>query len=922
MSLAITYINDQYKAFSYYYVKAYDIDNNLPKTIFYDDSKTFGSIMLKINEEGFFISEANALVIPHIEGYYNLYFYKEKFDADNDIQANGILMADSKIAEISGETLPKANTTRKGVVKFGKASEIKNGTDFAENIVLSEDNCRLTGELAAEDRKANPEQIANREQFLWMSPAGFKQAITDENLIPPNPQKVFKIGDVVFRDRESVIADYEFLINDGSDYDPIEYPELSVKDGYFGTGSIDNIQFDKTIEIPESIGDNIVNNGIKSIRINDNLLYGVRYNSGGSLNQVLKSTDGGQNWTDTGSSISAAYGFYITMSFNQNDKILIGIGGTYGYYFVFDINTDSFTSELVRPTTSAYPIDIHWNSNLNKWVIFASKSSAFYTITTEDGINFKIEGNLSLQMSTVFSNGSGGYGNLGKGSYEQCYYNGKYYYMYRISSLRRVYYTDENELNKSNLLFSETPTSGFTSIRNVSNPIITDEGKFISYLGYKSVNGGYEIEFLKSDNLIDFTKFTKVFNSGEIIGDLSRVTINYLGGNSILMLIDNSGETSNSTVIFTNDLFINCFTNILFSTRLDLSTVLNLKEIKKLLITKTVGRVTLIKIDDFDLILTPAGFKTLDMSNQFIGDIVCAVKARNISGSTPTPPPVIEKEDFLSVIGSSDVVVDATTISNHSMILNRTQNKWYGFGNFGTSSTDRRIKVSETNGVTWTDDPVYTVNYQYPHWTSFGQQGQILHISNSTIVAFNYTTESRDFSKSMPFGRTAIGADYNSGEQKWNIIAQRDTNRELCFYSIDHNGNITNENTSTGDQLSNLVNTRASVESGITNIYNNKYYFIDTISKKVISYDKATMQNREEVATFNNSLTISDKTIIPVISNNGKFVAVLTQDISDTTNTDNTKIELLISEDMINFYTKVIESSIIKFDKVKCSTLR
>ena len=90
----IAYTIPNYRDYKNYWLKAYEPDTTTPKVISFDEDGSVEVSKVKFNKDGFPVSSSNALVIPHIEGRYDLWAFPTEDDADNNDTSNALRFAD------------------------------------------------------------------------------------------------------------------------------------------------------------------------------------------------------------------------------------------------------------------------------------------------------------------------------------------------------------------------------------------------------------------------------------------------------------------------------------------------------------------------------------------------------------------------------------------------------------------------------------------------------------------------------------------------------------------------------------------------------------------------------------------------------------------------------------------------------------
>ncbi len=91
----IAYTIPQYENYAGWYLKAYEQGTTTPKNIATDSSGSTLLAKAQLDVEGFPITTGGARFIPHIDGDYDLWLFPTASDADNNVTANAIQLADN-----------------------------------------------------------------------------------------------------------------------------------------------------------------------------------------------------------------------------------------------------------------------------------------------------------------------------------------------------------------------------------------------------------------------------------------------------------------------------------------------------------------------------------------------------------------------------------------------------------------------------------------------------------------------------------------------------------------------------------------------------------------------------------------------------------------------------------------------------------
>jgi hypothetical protein len=99
----IAYTIPNYRDFHDYWLKAYEPSTTAPKSIKLDGDVEVGKVQL--NADGFTVSAGSALVIPYIEGAYDLWAFPTEAEADANDTSNALRFANDVVASISPDSL-------------------------------------------------------------------------------------------------------------------------------------------------------------------------------------------------------------------------------------------------------------------------------------------------------------------------------------------------------------------------------------------------------------------------------------------------------------------------------------------------------------------------------------------------------------------------------------------------------------------------------------------------------------------------------------------------------------------------------------------------------------------------------------------------------------------------------------------------
>ena len=105
---AIAFIAPNYRDYSNQWLKAYEPGTTTPKAMALDSAAAVTVAKLQLNADGFLKSAGDALVIPYIEGAYDLWLFPTSAEADANDTSSAVRVADDINASGSGGELSQA----------------------------------------------------------------------------------------------------------------------------------------------------------------------------------------------------------------------------------------------------------------------------------------------------------------------------------------------------------------------------------------------------------------------------------------------------------------------------------------------------------------------------------------------------------------------------------------------------------------------------------------------------------------------------------------------------------------------------------------------------------------------------------------------------------------------------------------------
>ncbi len=108
--LPIAHVAINYRDYSSNWVKAYEVGTTTPKVMALESDGSNQVAKLQVNIDGFLVSSGNALVIPYIDGFYDMYLFPTEAEADANNTTNALKIADNIIgAFIAGAGAASVN---------------------------------------------------------------------------------------------------------------------------------------------------------------------------------------------------------------------------------------------------------------------------------------------------------------------------------------------------------------------------------------------------------------------------------------------------------------------------------------------------------------------------------------------------------------------------------------------------------------------------------------------------------------------------------------------------------------------------------------------------------------------------------------------------------------------------------------------
>jgi hypothetical protein len=96
----ISYVATNYRFYKNWWLKAYVAGTTNAISMSDNGSGTNLVAKYQVNSDGFFVSAGGAVVIPHLQGRYDLYLFPSATDADNNDTSSAVRVADGIIISI------------------------------------------------------------------------------------------------------------------------------------------------------------------------------------------------------------------------------------------------------------------------------------------------------------------------------------------------------------------------------------------------------------------------------------------------------------------------------------------------------------------------------------------------------------------------------------------------------------------------------------------------------------------------------------------------------------------------------------------------------------------------------------------------------------------------------------------------------
>lgn len=99
----IAFVAPNYRDYKNYWLKAYEPGTTTPKYMATDSNLVTLISKAELNADGFIVSAGGALIVPYIDGAYDLYLFPKEVDADNNDTSSALRVADNIRSSIGAE---------------------------------------------------------------------------------------------------------------------------------------------------------------------------------------------------------------------------------------------------------------------------------------------------------------------------------------------------------------------------------------------------------------------------------------------------------------------------------------------------------------------------------------------------------------------------------------------------------------------------------------------------------------------------------------------------------------------------------------------------------------------------------------------------------------------------------------------------
>ena len=480
MASNLANLNIQYENYANYWMKLYEPATNNAKIIYNDTDETSAFDKLQINIDGFLIT------IPHANGFYDAYLFPTESDANKNITTNAIKIADN----ISADKLTAADITTASEVDLGLV-KLASEQDVIDYVVDLSDGA-LNGTPPA------PEKVMNIQRAYEM----IQQASGGGGL---------ETGDTMLKDISVGDANTDFLKQNGNSFDPLVYPDLALLTDYQSGENITSVDTETLNEIVASA--TYDNEGYRFLKISDTEYWGVTRQGQISTSRIdmVKSIDAGLTWTTLPDPVINAASFQAKtgIAWNGSDEIMMVAGP---YSFVFNIVSEIWVVNRVTiKSGSTYgPIDVHYNSNLSKWIVIlggqknsSTSENNIHVYSSVDGVSWVLESQKGAgTVNTASVNGGLCSSNLdGRGG--MSYKNGYYYLGDGANKI--IYKFDETDFSDSVVFDYSTLITG-TAQNALAAIAITNSSNFAVVVANTATS--YEIAVSNSGDLGNWSIIT------------------------------------------------------------------------------------------------------------------------------------------------------------------------------------------------------------------------------------------------------------------------------------------------------------------------------------------------------------------------------------------------------------------------------
>lgn len=609
MSKAIFYIAPEYVKYEGWYLKAYQSGTTISLDIFLDEAETTSVDKLIVNANGFFEHEGN-IITPRVGGRYDLYLIPTEDEADNNIISNAIILAKGVVSEVilgEGGSIELATEDKTGIVKF-------EGTDDSQgSIVLNITNARNAIKAVFETLKYTEQDITDLSNSVWITPSRARQMIVDStNLITEN----WDVGEIIYKEDSIANASEGFLKMDGQPFDGNTYPRLALLNAFKSKNILSLDLVNSNVDVtsrPENS---------KPVIVKCDDIYFMVVATGTDI-YIFKSTDG-LNYT-----FQAVQSNYLTnnsfdnfhAAYDGDNKIILLSNSNYGFY---NISGNSFDA-ISNQSDLANPNFVHFNTRLNKYVVFSRNIDYTFGTISKDGI-YTQESlyDTSFSGTGLDTNGVLSTGNYGAGDIHYSV-EGNYHVIFNKVSDIVLYKVNEfglsDAFNEANNIKNLTVSSGSPllngSTTGIDNVSLKRRGCAVNNdNNFATIDYATDLEtsiYVKEDGVTSYKVITNPFPINNTSGIIP------LGGKQYLLVGDLGDGIAYTDDAFSTISLSNSTNNTSAIGRVGTGSGIFVNELNKYIVVMRVGTDNTVRYIDIDATKV-SEYATIDLTSRSLGN--------------------------------------------------------------------------------------------------------------------------------------------------------------------------------------------------------------------------------------------------------------------------------------------------------------